>query len=333
MFNMRRREFITLLGGAAASSPLAVRAQQTERVRRIGVLMAVAESDPDVHLSLAAFQQSLHGRGWSEGRNLRLEYRWGAADASRIRTFARELVDLSPDIILAYATPSVVALMQETRSIPIVFLSVTDPLGQGLITSLAHPGGNITGFSVFEISLGTKWLEVLKEIAPRMTRATIIFNPETAPYYPLYLRSIEKGAPSFALGLVAVHVHNDVEIGRAISTAGRDPNGGLIVLPDTFNFVHRELIIGLAARHRLPAIYYFRYFPRDGGLMSYGPDEIDNFRRAAGYVDRILKGAKPATLPVQQPTKFELVINLKTAKALGLEVPAKLLATADEVIE
>ena len=329
---MRRRDFIAFLGGATAAWPLATHAQPN-RVRRIGVLMAVAESDSDVQLGLAAFHQSLDELGWRGGNNLQFEYRWGAADADRIRTYARELVGLSPDIILAHSTPPVVALLQETRSIPIVFLTVTDPLGQGLVRSLAHPGGNVTGFSVFMISLGTKWLELLKEITPRMTRATIIFNPQTAPYYPLYLRSIEQAAPSFLVEPVAVQVHNEFDIERAITTVGDERNGGLIILPDSFNVVHRKVIIDLVARYRLPAVYYFRYFAADGGLISYGPDEIDLFRRAAGYVDRVLKGAKPADLPVQQPSRFEMVINLKTAKALGITMPKSLLLRADEVIQ
>jgi putative tryptophan/tyrosine transport system substrate-binding protein len=295
--------------------------------------MAVAESDRDVQQGLGAFRQSLGELGWREGSNLRFEYRWGAADADHIRAYARELVELSPDLLLAHSTPPVVALMQETRSIPIVFLTVTDPLGQGLVRSLAHPGGNITGFSVFMISLGAKWLEVLKEIAPRVTRATIIFNPQTAPYYPLYLRSIEQAAPSFSVEPVAVQVHNASDIERAITTVAGERNGGLIILPDSFNVVHRQVIIDLVARYRLPVVYYFRYFAADGGLISYGPDEIDLFRRAAGYVDRVLKGAKPADLPVQQPSRFEMVINLKTAKALGITIPQSVLVRADEVIQ
>ena len=330
---MRRRDVVLLLGGAAAAWPRNVVAESTDPIRRLGVLISVAENDSEVQLSLAAFRQRLEELGWRDGTNLRSEYRWGAADADRIGNYARELVELSPAVIVAHATPAVVALQKETRSIPIVFVTVTDPLGQGLVTSLARPGGNITGFSVYIISLGTKWLEMLKEIVPSMTRVTIIFNPKTAPYYPLYLRSIEEAAPSFLLEPVAVQVHDEIDIERAISAVGRETNGGLIFLPDSFNSVHRELIINLTSRYRLPAIYYFRYLATDGGLISYGPDETDLFRRAAGYVDRILKGANPANLPVQQPTKFELVINLKTAKALGLAIPPTFLAQADEVIE
>jgi putative ABC transport system substrate-binding protein len=330
---MRRRRFITLLGGAAVTWPVTVRAQQPERMWRVGVLMAPAENDPDARSGIAAFRQGLHELGWNEGRNLRIDYRWGGGDVDLIRAFAKELIELSPDVVVGHSTPSVVALRQETHSIPIVFLTVTDPLGQGLVASLAHPGGNITGFAVFEFSLGTKWVETLKQIAPSLKRVATIFNPEMAPYYPQYLRSIEKAASALAVELIVVEVRDDPEIERAISTLGREPGGGLIVFPDTFNAVHRRTIIALVERYRLPAIYYFRFFAKDGGLMSYGPDEIDLFRRTATYVDRILKGAKPGDLPVQHPTKFELVINLKTAKALVFDVPPGLLATADEVIE
>jgi putative ABC transport system substrate-binding protein len=330
---MKRREFITLLGGAAAAWPLAARAQQGERMRRIGVLMAVAESDPDVHLGVDAFQQVLNQHGWSQGRNLRIDYRWGAGDASRIEALAKELVDLQPDVLIGHSTPSAAGLLRKTRTIPIVFLTVTDPLGQGLVASLAHPGGNITGFSVFEFSLGTKWLEALKQIAPSIRRVTVIFNPETAPYYALYLQSIAAAAPSLALEPIIAQVRSGVEIESVIRTFGGEPNGGLLVLPDSHNIVHRKLIIELAAHYRLPAIYYFRYFAVDGGLISYGPDELDLFRRTADYADRILKGANPGDLPVQQPTKFELIINLKTAKALGLDVSLSLQQRADEVIE
>jgi len=302
-------------------------------VRRIGVLMAVAETDSDVQHGLAVFRQALEELGWREGRNLRFEYRWGGGDVERIGTYAKELVEESPDILLAHSTPPVVALRRETHSIPIVFLTVTDPLGQGLVKSLAHPGGNITGFSVFMISLGAKWLEILKEIAPGMARATIIFNPQTAPYYPLYLKSIAQAAPSFSVEPVAVQIHDDADIEQAITKVAQEKNGGLVILPDSFNIVHRKTIIDLVAHYRLPAVYYFRYFATDGGLIAYGPDEIDLFRRSAGYVDRILRGATPAALPVQQPSRFELVINLQTARALGIKIPQSLLLTADEVIQ
>jgi len=329
---MRRREFITLVGGVSVW-PLAARARQTDAVRRIGVLMMLAENDPDARSGVEVFRQGLHELGWTEGRDLKIDYRWGGGDVGRIKVFAKELIDLSPDVLVGHTTPSIVALRQETHSIPIGFLTVTDPVGQGFVASLAHPGGNITGFQVFEFSLGTKWMETLKQIAPSLRRVATIFNPETAPYYPLYLRTIEKAASSVAVELIAVEAHDDAEIERAISTLAREPGGGLIVFPDIFNAVHRRTIIALVERYRLPAIYWFRYFATDGGLVSYGPDEIDMFRRTAGYVDRILKGEKPADLPVQQPSKFELVINLKTAKTLGLNVPLLLQASADEVIE
>ena len=257
----------------------------------------------------------------------------GDADPVRIQALAKELVGLQPDVLVAHSTPSAKGLLQATRSIPIVFLTVTDPLGQGLVASLSHPGGNITGFSVFEFSLGTKWVEVLKQIAPGTRRVTAIFNPETAPYYGMYLRSIEAATSAIAVELIAVQVHSEDDISNIIRKVGSEPNGGLFVLPDSHNVVHRKRIIELSAQYRLPAIYYFRYFASDGGLISYGPDEMDLFVRTASYVDRILKGARASDLPVQQPTKFELVINLKTAKALGLNVPDRLLALANEVIE
>jgi ABC-type uncharacterized transport system substrate-binding protein len=328
-----RREFITLLGGAAAAWPLAAWAQQGERVRRIGVLLNLSENDLEAQRLITAFREALAQLGWNDGRNLRIDYRWAGGDVGRIRTLAKELMELTPDITVGYGTPVVVALQQLTRSIPIVFLSVTDPVGQGLVESLTHPGGNITGFAVFEISLGTKWLEVLKQMTPGLKRVVTIYNPKTAPYYPLYLRAIEQAAPSFAVETIALEVNNDAEIEHAISAAAGQSGGGLIVMPDTFNMVHRRTTIGLAAQHRLPAIYYFPFFAREGGLISYGPDEIDMFRRTAGYVDRILKGAKASDLPVQQPIAFRLVINLKAAKALEVTVPDKLLVAADEVIE
>ena len=328
-----RRELLVALGGAVAAWPLAARAQQAERIRRIGVLMAVAESDADVRSGVALFQQSLQEFGWKDGRNIRIDYRWGDADADRIQALAKELVGLQPDVLVAHSTPSAKGLLQATRSVPIVFLTVTDPLGQGLVASLSHPGGNITGFSVFEFSLGTKWVEVLKQIAPGTRRVTAIFNPETAPYYGMYLRSIEAATSAIAVELIAVQVHSEDDISNIIRKVGSEPNGGLFVLPDSHNVVHRKRIIELSAQYRLPAIYYFRYFASDGGLISYGPDEMDLFVRTASYVDRILKGASASDLPVQQPIKFELVINLKTAKALGLNVPDRLLALANEVIE
>ena len=330
---MRRREFITLLGGAAAAWPLIVRAEPTERLRRLGILLAVAESDADVRAGIAIFQQTLQELGWKESRNIRIDYRWGDANPGRIQALAKELVDLRPDVLVGHSTPSANGLLKQTRSIPIVFLTVTDPLGQGMVASLSHPGGNITGFSVFEFSLGTKWVEALKQISPGIRRITAIFNPETAPYYGLYLKSIEAAAPSLAIESIAAPVHSEADIENVIRKIGGETGGGIFVLPDSHNIVHRKRIIELAAQYRLPAIYYFRYFASDGGLISYGPDELDLFRRTAGYVDRILKGTNPADLPVQQPTKFELVINLKTAKTLGIQMPDSLLARADEVIE
>ena len=308
-------------------------AQQHTEIRRLGVLLNLSENDVEAQRLLKAFHEGLAQLGWTDGRNLRIDYRWAGGDVGQIRTFAKELVELSPDIMVGYATPSVAALQQETRSIPIVFLSVTDPVGQGLVASLAHPGGNITGFAVFELSLGTKWVGALKQIAPSLKRVTTIFNPKTAPYYSLYLDAIKKAASSFAVEPIVVEVHDDADIERAISTLSREPDSGLIAMPDSFNMVHRRTIIAQVDRYRLPAMYYFPFFARDGGLISYGPDEADMFRQAAGYVDRILKGAKVGDLPVQQPTKYELVINLKTAKALGFTVPEPFLQTADEVIE
>jgi putative ABC transport system substrate-binding protein len=329
---MQRREFITVLGGAAAM-PFTARAQQLAGMRRVGILINLSENDLEAQRLVAAFEERLAQLGWINGRNLWIDYRWGSGDVDRVRALAKELVGLSPDIIVGYATPSVLALQRETRSIPIVFLSVTDPVGQGLVATLAHPGGNITGFAVFEFSLGTKWMEALKQIAPNLKRVTTIFNPNTAPYYPLYLSAIEKAASSLAVELIVVEIHNDAEIERAMNTLAHEPDGGLIVMPDSFNMTHRQAIIAFADRHRLPAMYYFPLFATDGGLISYGPDEIDMFRRAAGYVDHILKGAKAGDLPVQQPTSFRLVINLKTAKAIGVQIPVSLLARADEVLE
>jgi len=329
---MRRREFITLLGGAIAW-PFAARAQQLAGMRRVGVLINLSENDLEAQRLITAFRERLAELGWIDGRNLRIDYRWASGDVDRVRAFAKELVELSPDIIVGYATPSVLALKHETDSIPIVFLSVTDPIGQGLVANLAHPGGNITGFAVFEFSLGTKWMEALKQIAPNLKRVTTIFNPNTAPYYPLYLSAIEKAASALAVEPIVVEIHDDAEIEGAMNALAREPDSGLIVMPDSFNMAHRQTIIAFADRHRLPAIYYFPLFATDGGLISYGPDEIDMFRRTAGYVDRILKGAKAGDLPVQQPTSFRLVINLKSAKTIGIQIPVSLLARADEVIE
>lgn len=330
---MRRREFIRLVGGAVAGWPFAAQAQQPAATRRVGVLINLSENDLEAQRLITAFRERLAQLGWVDGRNLRIDYRWASGDVDRIKAFAKEVVELTPDIIVGYATPSVLALQHETGSIPIVFLSVTDPLGQGLVSSLAHPGGNITGFAVFEFSLGTKWVETLKQISPNLKRITTVFNPKTAPYYSLYLRAIEKAASLLAIESIVVEIHDDAEIERAISTVAREPDSGLIAMPDSFNMAHRQTIIAFADQYHLPAMYYFPLFAVDGGLISYGPDETDMFWRTADYVDRILKGAKAGDLPVQQPTSFRLVINLKAAKALGLNVPTALLAGADEVIQ
>ena len=328
---MRRREFMTVLGGAAVGWPLAARAQG-ERVRRIGVLMGIAESDPARQSFVTAFTEALQELGWSSGRNIRIEYRWGAGDAERIRDFARELVEMQLDLIVGHTTPVVAVLKAQTRTIPIVFTQVSDPVGSGFIDGFAKPGGNITGFTNLESSMGSKLAELLKEVAPTITRVAVMFNPDTAPDRGTYfLRPVEAAAPSLHVEVIPAPVHNDAEIESAITTLV--PGTGLIVMPDIFILAHREQILALADRHRLPAAYAYRLFAASGGLLSYGTDLADLFRRAARYVDRILTGTKPAELPVQQPTKFELVINLKTAKTLGLNVPLSLQAGADEVIE
>ena len=328
---MKRREFITLVGGAAAW-PLAARAQQAERVRRIGVLMNFSADDAEGQARLAAFRQGLQQAGWSVGGNIRIDYRWAADDAELFRKYAAELVALAPDVILASGNPSVVALQQATRSVPSVVGPVTDPVASGFVESLARPGGNITGFSAFEYSLSGKWLELLKELSPRVSRAAIV-RDLGLPQGSGLLGAIQSAAPSLGVELSPVSVGDAGAFERAVAAFARSANGGLIVTPSPWAATHRDLIIALAARHRLPAVYSFRYFISSGGLISYGPNSIDPFRRAAAYVDRILKGEKPADLPVQAPTKYELVINLKTAKALGIDVPPTLLARADEVIE
>jgi putative ABC transport system substrate-binding protein len=329
---LKRREFITLVGGLAAC-PFAAHAQQPGRMRLIGVLMGYAQSDPVAQSWLAAFRGSLSKLGWTEGGNLRIELRWSAGDADRMRTFAKELVDLRPDAILGVTTPVISALARETRTIPIVFTGVSDPIGSGFIANLAHPGGNITGFMVNDPALGGKWVELLKEIAPRTVRVELLFNPATTVPLQYFLPSIQAAASSFAVQVNAAPVHAKDEIEGVIAAQARDPGGGLIAMPDVFNDANRELIIALAARYSVPAIYFNRFFSEPGGLISYGDVRIDQFRPAAGYIDRVLKGEKPADLPVQAPTKFELIINLKTARALGLTVSDKLLVAADELIE
>jgi putative ABC transport system substrate-binding protein len=329
---MRRREFLCVLGGAAATWPLAAHAQQGGRMRRIGVLLNFASDDAEGQARLAAFHQGLQQLGWTVGGNVQIDYRWGAGDPDRIRKLAAELVALAPDVILSAGSPSVAALQQATRTVPIVFVTVVDPVSSGFVDSLAQPGGNITGFPLYEYGIAGKWLELLKEIAPNMTRAAVIRDAAlTAGGGQLGV--IQAVAPSVGAEVTPVNVRDAGEIERAITAFARSPNGGLIVTGSTLAGVHRDLIVTLAARHKLPAVFYARYFVVGGGLMSYGPGIVDQYRQAASYVDRILKGEKPADLPVQAPTNYELVINLKTAKALGLAVPPPLLARANEVIE
>jgi len=327
-----RRDFITLLGGAAAAWPLAVQAQQSERMRRIGLLMGVAD-DREGQARVTALKQGLQELGWTDGRNIQIETRFGGGDAGRIRAHAAELVALAPDVLVANTTPVVRAVRQATSSIPIVVAAVGDPVEQGFVSSLAHPGGNITGFAFIGFQMVGKWLEMLKEAAPGVSRAILMFNPDTAPIYYVYLRSFEAEPRSIAVEVAEAPVRNTAEIEEAIAKLGREPGGGLIVPSDAFTVLHHQLLIRLAQQHRLPAVYAYRTFVAQGALMSYGPDVYDVFRRSASYVDRILKGAKPADLPVQQPTKFELAVNLKTARALGLTIPEPFLQHADEVIE
>jgi len=330
----KRRELITLLGGAAAAWPVAARAQQPERARRIGVLMGWPESNSESQSQLASFVQELQKLGWVEGRNLRTDTRWWiATDPESTHRFAKELVALQPDLILSQTTPTTAALLQETRTIPIVFAILADPVGSGFVASLARPGGNATGFVVMEGSLGGKWLELLKEIAPRVARVAALFNPTTASYFEYYLKPFYAAAASFGMVAITAPVHDMSELESVIAALALEPNGGLVVPPDPFTVAHSAEIISLAARYRLPAVSPVRFFAELGGLLSYGNDVNDNFRRAATYADRILKGEKPNELPIQAPVKFQLVINLKTAKALGLDVPWFLQQSADEVIE
>jgi ABC-type uncharacterized transport system substrate-binding protein len=328
---IRRREFITLLGSAAAAWPLPARAQQGERMRRIGVLVPYDNNDPQAKLRLSAVTQALGDLGWIEGRNVRMDVRTGD-DINRTRALAQELVGLQPDIIVTGGTPATVAVQRETRMIPIVFANVADPVASGFVAALNRPGGNITGFANFEASLAGKWLELLSEIAPGLKRATIMFNPDTG-LASTFMPSFETAARSLKVVLIPAPVHSDVEIETAVIGLGREPGDGLCVMADVFTVAHRAPIILAAARNNVPAVYGFSYFARDGGLLSYGVDPVDIIRRAASYVDRILRGEKPGDLPVQFPTKFEMVVNLKTARMLGLEVPPTLLARADKVIE
>jgi ABC-type uncharacterized transport system substrate-binding protein len=333
VLDIRRREFILLGGIALAAWPLSARGQQPERVRRIGVLVAYAESDPEAQARIAAFRQGLRGLGWIEGQNLRMELGWGTGDPDRARASVAELISLAPDLIVAHGTPALTALYRATRTIPVVFVSVIDPVGAGYVQSLAQPGGNITGFSTFEPEIGGKWLELLKEIAPGLSRVAGVLDPDFKGFAGVW-GAIEKMAPGFGLEVKNLPFQTPTDdLESAVARFAQEPGGGLIVLPTALNAVQRNRIFSSAARGNLPAMYAFRFYATDGGLMSYGIDTVDLFRRSASYVDRILKGEKPADLPVQAPTKFEMVINLKTARALGLEVPPTLLARADEVIE
>jgi putative ABC transport system substrate-binding protein len=329
---MRRRDFIRANSSAVAAWPSAARAQQPERVRRIGVLMPGTADDAELKARIAAFQQGLRELGWTDGRNVRIDVRWGAGDADRIRSSAAELVALAPDVILTVASSAIGALLQATRTVPIVFANVADPVGAGYVDSLARPGGNVTGFLLFEYGIAGKWLELLKQIAPAVTRAAVMRDPNITAGIGQWA-VIQAIAPSMGVELSLVNIRDAGEIERDITAVARSSNGGLIVTATPLALQHRELIIRRAADHKLPAVYFERYFVTGGGLISYGPHMVDQYRRAAGYVDRILKGEKPANLPVQAPTKYELAINLKTAKALGIAVPPTLLARADEVIE
>jgi ABC-type uncharacterized transport system substrate-binding protein len=328
---VKRREFIAILGGAAAW-PLNARAQQPERMRRLGVLMGVLATNPASQQEAEALRQSLHGLGWTEGRNIRIDYRWGAYDPGRAQPLAKEIAAQQPDVIIALATEAVEAILHETRDIPLVFVNLSDPVGRGFIKSLARPGGNITGFTNFENSMGGKWLEVLKEIAPQTSRVGLLFGSDARPMAP-YLHSVQDAAASFAVEVITISAHDTADIENGIVSLAREPHAGLVVLPHLFTGVNSAFIINSTAEHRLPAVYPYSFFAKAGGLVSYGIDAVEQFRRTAAYVDRILRGAKAGELPVQAPTKFELIINLKTAKALGVNVPLHLQQVADEMIE
>ncbi len=331
---MRRRDFIPLLGGAAAAWPFAAFARpKSDPLRLVGVLMSVAESDPISESEVAAFQNSLTKLGWTEGSNLRIELRWAAGNPNKIRAFAKELIDLRPEAILVRNTPAVRAVVSETKTIPIVFVVVVDPIGLGLAQSLAHPGGNVTGFTVDDPSLGGKWIQLLRQVAPRTVRVALLFNPATAPSVESYVPSIQAAAASFGIEASVAPVQAKDDIESVIAAQARTPGGGLVVMPDLFTALNRELIIANVDRYGVPAIYSDRKFAESGGLIAYGSDNVEEFRLAAGYIHRILNGAKPADLPIQQPSKFELVINMRAAKALGLDVPSPLQQIADEVIE
>jgi putative tryptophan/tyrosine transport system substrate-binding protein len=329
---MRRREFITLLGGAAATWPLAAGAK-AERLRHLGMLMSNSEDDPLGQARVTALKQALAELGWIEGRNLKIEWRWTGGDITRVREYATELVRLAPDVIVANGTPSVAAVKQATSSIPIVFVVVNDPVAQGIIPSMAHPGGNITGFSFLEYSMVGKSLEILKQIAPGIVHVAMMFNPDTYPYYTIHLRSFETVARTLSLELTAAQVRSPEEIDEVVAKLGRQPGSALLVTPDPYLVVHRDAVVRAAGQYRVPATYSYRQHVQEGGLMSYGADTVDIFKRSASYIDRILKGSSPADLPAQSPVKFEIAINLKSAKALGVDIPSNLLALADEVIE
>jgi putative tryptophan/tyrosine transport system substrate-binding protein len=332
MVHATRRQFITLLGGAA-TWPVAARAQQRERMRRVGVLMPLAADDPESQARTTAFVQELAQVGWIAGRNVQIDNRWSAADSERTRRYVAELVALAPDVIVTSSTVSVAALIEATRTVPIVFAGIPDPVGAGFINNLSRPGGNVTGFLLYEYGLSAKWLEMLKQIAPQTTRVAVIRESTAIATGAGQFAAIQTAAPSVGVEVSPINVRAAGEIEHGVTAFARSPNGGLIVTGGPLMVAHRDLMVALAARHRLPAVYTVRFFVTGGGLISYGPDRVDQWRRAAGYVDRILKGEKPGDLPVQAPTKYELVINLKTAKALGLEIPPPLLARADEVIE
>jgi putative tryptophan/tyrosine transport system substrate-binding protein len=330
---MRRREFITLLGGAVAAWPHVARAQQADRMRRIGVLSGLAENDPEGHARVAAFREGLQKLGWTESRNVRIDIRWGAPEAETMQHFAKELVALQPDLIVTQNTPGTAAMLQQTGVIPIIFVNVVDPVGSGFVTNLTRPGGNVTGFISLEPTIAGKWLELLKEIEPRLAKVGFLFNPATASYAEYYLTPFKAAASTFAVEAISAPVRDTSELESVVAALAGGSNGGLIVMPDSFLIAHRAVVTSLAARHHLPAVYPFRYFTEVGGLLSYGSDQLDNYRRAASYADRILRGEKPSELPVQAPVKFEMTINVRTAKTLGINIPPMLLALADEVIE
>jgi putative ABC transport system substrate-binding protein len=330
---MKRRDFIKLLGGTATAWPLVARAQQAQRMRRVGILMGGADSDQEGQSSVAAFRDGLRNLGWIEGRNSQIDTRWAAADVELMKRLAQELVALQPDLILTSTTPAAAAMLRQTRDIPIVFVLVADPVGSGFVESLPRPGGNATGFTPIVNSLGGKWVELLKEIAPQVARVTMVFNSPTATFVDRYLNPFKTAATSLGLEAIVAPFNDMPTLESLLSTEARQPNSGLVVIPDAFTQLHRAEIAALAARFHLPAVYWSRSFAEAGGLISYGPFLVDEYRRAAAYADRILKGTKPSELPVQAPVKFELVVNLKTAKALGLDVPPSLLAAADELIE